>query len=138
MATIPGVNARFQRFGADASGNTSEISLIAQTRIATLPDQSVNGGNWARISTFKVTVAKGGSSSLFRLYKADDNGSGAPSTWNEVARIEMPDAGIMSDPDLGIYIGAGQWYKVTVIQSTAARCSASLLGGCHIEDQVDI
>ena len=138
MAVIPGISARFQRFGANASGSVSEVSLIAQTRIATVPDQSANGGNWARVGTMKVTVAKGGSSSLFRFYKADDNGSGAPDTWTEVARIELPDAGIMSDPDLGIFIEAGQWYKVTVIQSTAARCSASLLGGCHIDDLVDI
>ena len=138
MATITGLSARFLVFGANASGNTSETSLIAQTRIATVPDQASNGGNWARIGIMKVTVAKGGSSSLFRLYKADDNGSGSPGTWVEVARIELPDSGIMSDPDIGILIEAGQWYKVTVIQSTAARCSASLLGGCHIDDLVDI
>jgi hypothetical protein len=138
MATIPGVNARFQKFGASATGDTSEFVLIGPTRVATLPDQAANGGNWVRLSTFKVTVRKGGSDSLFRLMVADDDGSGVAGTYSEVARIEMPDAGIMSDPDLGIYIKAGQWYKVTCIQATAARASASLLGGCHIEDQVDI
>lgn len=121
---------RFQRFGASANGSTSKTSLIAATQIATVTSGPTN---YVFVEKLKVTVAKSGSNSMFQLELSTDN-----STWTEVARIEVPDYGIMSDPDVCIYIPSGTYYRVSVTQGTAARCSASLIGRTAISDLVDV
>jgi hypothetical protein len=121
---------RFQRFGASASGSATKIQLIASTQIPTVTSGPTN---YVAVEKFKVTVAKSGSNSLFQLELSTDN-----SSWTEVARIEVPDYGIMSDPDVCIYIPSGYYYRVSVTQGTAARCSASLIGRAAISDIVDL
>lgn len=121
---------RLQRYGASSGGSTSKIQLIAASQI---PAVTSGNGNFAQVDKMKVTVAKGGSSSLFQLELSTDN-----VTYTEVARIEVPDSGIMSDPDVTLYIPAGYWYRVSVTQGTAARCSAALIGRTVISDIVDI
>lgn len=121
---------RFQRFGASASGSTSKTALIGPSQI---PSVTQGSGNWVIVDKFKVTVAKSGSNSVFQLELSADD-----STYTEVARIEVPDYGIVSDPDVGIYVPAGYYYRVSVTQGTAARCSASLIGRAAISDITDI
>lgn len=121
---------RFQRFGSSSNGSTSKTALIGPTQVASV----VSGnGNYVFVEKLKVTVAKSGSNSLFQLELSSDG-----SAYTEVARIEVPDYGIMSDPDVSLFIPSGYYYKVSVTQSTAARCSASLLGRSAISDLVDI
>ena len=132
MATLSAtaMGARLQRFGASAAGSTSKTSLIASVQV---PSVTQGLGNFLFVEKIKVTVAKSGSNSLFQLELSTDN-----SSFTEVARIEVPDYGIVSDPDVGIYIPAGYYYRVSVTQSTAARCSASLIGRAAISDITDI
>jgi len=121
---------RFQRFGANAIGSATKVALIGPSQI---PSVTQGIGNYAILDKFKVTVAKSGSNSVFQLELSADG-----STYSEVARIEVPDYGIVSDPDLGIYIPTGYYYKVSVTQATAARCSASLIGRTTISDITDV
>lgn len=121
---------RFQRFGASSTGSLTKTELIGPSQI---PSVTQGSGNWVIVDKFKVTVAKSGSNSLFQLELSSDG-----TTYYEVARLEVPDYGIIGDPDVQIYIPAGYYYKVSVTQSTVARCSASLIGRTVISDITDI
>jgi hypothetical protein len=136
MSTItPGeLYGRFQRFGASATGSVAKTTLLSGTIAAVSSNAGpTNQGNTGYVDKFKVTVGKSGSNSLFQLELSTDGTS-----FTEVARIEVPDYGIVSDPDLGLFIPAGYTYRVSVTQSTAARCSASLIGRAAQADIVDI
>lgn len=121
---------RFQRFGSSSTGSATKTALIGPSQI---PSVTQGNGNYAIVDKFKVTVAKSGSNSLFQLELSSDG-----ITYSEVARLEVPDYGIIGDPDVQIYIPAGYYYKVSVTQSTAARCSASLIGRTVISDITDV
>jgi hypothetical protein len=122
---------RFQRFGSSSTGSATKLALIGPTQIAAAT--SGNNGNYAIVDKLKVSVAKSGSNSVFQLELSADG-----TTYSEVARIEVPDYGIVGDPDVQIYIPAGYYYKVSVTQSTIARCSASLVGRTAISDLTDV
>lgn len=120
---------RFQAFGASAAGSVTKTTLLSG-HIASVMQ---GNGNYVSVEKFKATVAKSGSNSVFQLELSSDG-----SSYTEVARLELPDYGIISDPDCGIFIPSGYYYRVSVTQSTAARCSASLIGRTAISDTVDI
>lgn len=121
---------RLQRFGSDASGSATKLAILGPYQI---PSVTQGIGNYAIIDKFKVTVAKSGSNSVFQLELSSDG-----VTYSEVSRIEVPDFGIVSDPDLQLYIPPGYYYKVSVTQSTTARCSASLIGRTVTSDITDV
>lgn len=120
---------RLQAFGSNASGSVTKVTLIS----GQIPSVTQGSGNYGVVDKFKVTVAKSGSNSLFQLELSTDGAA-----YTEVARLEVPDYGIVSDPDVQIFIPAGHYYRVSVTQSTAARCSASLIGRTAISDITDV
>lgn len=124
---------RLQKFGTSANGSVTKVTLLSGQISSVSDGNQATRGNFAKVNTFKVTVAKGGSSSLFQIELSTDG-----SSYTEVARIEVPDAGIMSDPDCGVFIPAGYHYRVSLTQSTAARASASLLGSTATSDITDV
>lgn len=105
------------RSGRSAAGETSETELISAV--------TVPAGDEHHITDIAFAVAKGAAGTIFRLYARADSGD----SWTQIGDIECGDYGTYTRTyGVSKKIPAGHQWRVTVEQSTGARCAIEVHG----------
>lgn len=112
--------------GRSSTGSLTEIDLIAAV--------TVPSGDVHHLTDFKFAVAKGAAGTIFRLYGRETSGD----SWVQIDDFEIGDYGIFSETKGTSHkFAAGEQWKLTVQQSTIARCAAQVGGqakGANVRD----
>lgn len=114
------------RSGRSSGGATSETELISAV--------SVPSGDEHHLTDFVYGVAKGAAGTIFRIYAR----ASSSDSWTQVGDIECGDYGTYTRSfGTSLKIPAGHQWRVTVQQSTAARCSIGVNGVAKVTDVRD-
>jgi hypothetical protein len=112
--------------GRSATGSLTETDLIAAV--------TVPSGDAHHLTDFKFAVAKGAAGTIFRLYGSADSDD----PWTQIDDFEIGDYGIFSETKgVSHKFKAGERWKVTVQQSTIARCAVQVGGQARSMDVRD-
>lgn len=112
--------------GRSTTGSLTEIDLIAAV---TVPADDAH-----HLTDFQFSVAKGAAGTIFRLYGR----AASTDSWTQVNDFEVGDYGIFNaTAGMSHKFKAGEQWKVTVLQTTIARCAARVGGiakGADVRD----
>lgn len=123
----------FHAYGSNA-GSAGPTIIIAQTKI---PKTNLPGdiGNEVQVQDFILTTARASQDSRAVLEIADDNGSGSPGAFSEVAVLRTPDYGNAMRSYTGlIKIKQNQWFRVRFTQGTVGAIEVELTGQTAAQD----
>lgn len=103
--------------GRSSTGSLTELDLIAAV---TVPDPGAH-----HITDFQFSAAKGAAGTIFRLYGR----ASSSASWTQIDDFEMGDYGVFT-VTLGVShkFKANEQWKLTVQQTTIARCAARIGG----------
>ena len=112
--------------GRSSSGSLTEIDLVAAV---TVPDPGEH-----HVTDVQLSVAKGAAGTIFRLYGRTSSSA----SWTQVDDFEIGDYGVFT-LTLGTShkFKANEQWKLTVQQTTIARCAARVGGQAKNADVRD-
>lgn len=112
--------------GRSAAGSTSEVDLIAAVTVPT--------GDEHHICEMTAAVAKNAAGTIYRLYGR----ASSSASWTQVGEVEIGDYGTYtSNYAISHKFKSGEQWKVTVQQTTAARCAVRVGGMAKLRDARD-
>lgn len=112
--------------GRSSTGSLTETDLIAAVTVPT--------GDAHYLTDFKFAVQKGAAGTVYKLYGRTSSSG----TWTQIDDFEIGDYGIFSETKgVAHKFKAGEQWKVTVLQTTIARCAVQVGGQAKLADLRD-
>lgn len=124
-----------QKFGTLPAGALVETLIVGPIQVTPNPSGQALVGppEEHHLTDFKCAVAKGAAGTIFRLYRSSDG-----VTYVQIDAIEIGDYGTYTSTyGTSVKIKAGEYWKVTLQQSTVARASIKVGGQARNADVRD-